>query len=202
MGRGTKIYISYRRDRAESDARRLYQILERGYGADSLLFDDGRAPRPGREADQALDRRIAETGVMLVLIGEKWLDRVGPDGARRIDDPASAQRREIAAGLKSGAAVIPVLLDKAMKPGAAALPQEVAGLARRSAIRLRQDRLQSDVADLGRAIQGALGASTGRARGVARSGAPDRHKPGVLRWFFATLLTAAALYGGFFLAMR
>jgi len=61
--------------------------------------------------------------VLLTLIGPDWLDARDPvTGTRRLDDPADFVCIEIAAALKRGVPVVPVLLDGTPPPH----PTEVA----------------------------------------------------------------------------
>lgn len=187
-GRGTTVFISFRPDQSEADAGRLRDALAKQLGAERVLMSAA-GGSVGRDAGKVLGKR-PEPGVLLALIGEKWLDRAGPDGVRRIDDPASEQRLEIAAALKSGAQVIPVLLESAYRPGAAALPRDIARLAGLQPIRLRRKYYEGDVIGLLRTIKAATGG--GSSRNDPRAEIPGRKRPGFFR-ILAALLAAGGL---------
>jgi hypothetical protein len=63
-----------------------------------------------------IDQKLAESGAVVVLIGEKWSAMTDKEGKRRLDDPADYVSREIAAALKSKVPVIPVLIGDATMP--------------------------------------------------------------------------------------
>ncbi|HSJ95400.1 MAG TPA: toll/interleukin-1 receptor domain-containing protein, partial [Gaiellaceae bacterium] len=88
-----RIVISYRRADTGGDARSLAEALERRFG-DENVFLDIEAIEPGEPFDQAIDRAVAASDVMLVLIGRHWMT---PDeqGRRRIDNPDDVVRMEL-----------------------------------------------------------------------------------------------------------
>ncbi len=86
--------------------------------------------------DDALER----TDFLLVIIGSHWL---GPraDGGNRIHDGNDPVRMEIAAGLRNGVTtVIPLLIDGALMPTPAMLPQELRPLSDRNAAEISSGR--------------------------------------------------------------
>ena len=104
---------------------------------------------------------------MLVLIGPYWLQPV--DGARRIDDPNDWVRREVEAGLqRREAMVIPVLLDGALAPDAAELPESIKGLAALNAVAITGDDLAADIDKMVKSIERARGRAA-----MSNSGSPD-----------------------------
>jgi hypothetical protein len=51
--------------------------------------------------------------VLIALVGKHWLSATDEEGKRRLDQPEDFVRLEVAAALKRGIPVIPVLLDGA-----------------------------------------------------------------------------------------
>ena len=138
------IFISYRRKDTEGEASRLAEDLrERLDGVQ--IFRDVENISPGEDFVVALERALADCAVMLVMIGPTWLETHGDDGRRRLDDPNDWTRLEIATGLKRDVRVIPVTCRGADLPAAAALPEEIALLARRQAIEIDNNRWRYDV---------------------------------------------------------
>lgn len=166
MARRSKIFINYRRGDASADARSVYQSLEPRYGAKRVFMDVDSIQR-GRDFREALESQLEKTSVMLVLIGQRWLDFSGPDGGRRLDDPADYVRIEIAQALRDGIPVIPVLLNDTPSPNAEELPEDISALAFRQAAMLRHVSFRSDIEELKKAVNAAL--ST--AKGAGASGA-------------------------------
>ena len=77
-------------------------------------------------------------GLVLVLIGERWL-QTASDGSRRIDEPADTHHREISAALASGCGVIPVTVGAMQMPAEAVLPDDIRALVRHNALKPRDD---------------------------------------------------------------
>lgn len=141
-----RIFISYRRDDAAGYAGRLEEALEARLGAGAVFRDVQDIP-PGEDFVHAIVQRLAAAQAVLVLIGPRWAG-AGPDGRRRIDDPADFVHQEVAAALASSARVVPVLLPGAQMPAAAELPAPLQPLARRNAMALSEAHWPADVARL------------------------------------------------------
>jgi len=140
------IFISYRRDDQAGFAGRLADVLTSTFGADNV-FRDIEDIHPGEDFVVALEQQLATVDVMLVMIGPAWLT-TSRDGVRRLDEADDFVRREIEAGLKSGKAVLPVLVGGAAMPVEKDLPPAISGLARRQALILSDSGWTSDVARL------------------------------------------------------
>ena len=107
--------------------------------------------RMGQEFPREIQNAIIGASVMLVLIGNHWLD-VG--GSNSIQEPTDWVRREIEEGLKrSGLAIVPVLLEGARLPNEDELPASVRKLAFRNTATLPADDLRTEVTELVDEIQ-------------------------------------------------
>ena len=140
------IFLSYRREDSAGFAGRLADRLEAEFGAGSV-FRDVDDIRPGEDFQTAIDSQLQAVDAVLVMIGPRWLEARAKYG-RRLDDAADLVRVEVATALASGKLVIPVLVGGAVMPGEGDLPSQLAGLARRHAVVLSDDRWQGDVARL------------------------------------------------------
>ncbi|HEX6873757.1 MAG TPA: toll/interleukin-1 receptor domain-containing protein [Micromonosporaceae bacterium] len=138
------IFISYRRLESSHFAGRLYDRFAEHFG-EARVFMDVDSIRPGEDWTEAVNRAVARCGLMLVLIGPQWA-QVSEAGGRRIDNPDDLVRLEIEAALDHAIPVIPVLLEDAVMPGSADLPDSVARLAHLQAIRMRHESFRSDTA--------------------------------------------------------
>jgi hypothetical protein len=103
-----EIFICYRRKDTAGYAGRLHEQLKADYGVEGVLFD------VSTEGDAELlrgwvQRVVPRAAVVLVLIGDRWLDL--QSGYRRIDDPNDIVRLEIEIGLSHSVPIIPVLID-------------------------------------------------------------------------------------------
>jgi hypothetical protein len=138
----TRIFLSYRREDAADIAGRIFDHLERRFGRDRLFLDVD-AIRYGDDFRRRIDEALDQTGVLLAIIGDRWLDAVDhtrPAGGRRIDDPNDYVSIEISSALERGIAVVPVLVGDARMPGVGDLPAHVGELAYRNAAEVRSGR--------------------------------------------------------------
>ena len=139
-------------------AGRLSDRLQDHLGAGSV-FVDVAAIKPGGDFATVITEAVESCDVELVLIGKEWLGTVDDRGCRRLDDPDDLVRLEIATALRRGITVVPVLVDGAEAPKPANLPEELAALAGKQAIRLTYDKFDADVGILLAALPAAaLGA--------------------------------------------
>lgn len=138
------IFLSYRRQDAQSATGRLADRLEQHFGA-ARVFRDHASIVAGDDFAAAIRRAIRASTVLLVVVGCEWLDARGASGARRLDDPADFVRLEIEAALADAVAIVPVLVEGAAMPGAARLPPSLAAFARCQAVELSDLRWHHDV---------------------------------------------------------
>ncbi len=147
-----KIFISYRREDSQWPADRLYETMKPLLPERDLFIDVDNIPLGVNFVDH-LDNSVAQCDVLLALIGRGWLDVRNPEtGARRLDDPGDFVRVEIAAALKRGIAVVPVLLDGAAIPAAKDLPENLRELALRHGAEIRRLSFEDDAARLIRGL--------------------------------------------------
>ena len=175
------IFLSYRRVDTSGHTGRLSDALEAKFGADAV-FHDIQSIEAGHRFDEVIDSALAKCRVFIPLIGDDWLKITGPDGRRRLDDPGDLVRREVAAALRRGIAVIPVLLEGATMPAAAALPAELQPLTRHQAVEISDTRWDFDVQRLIAAIERAGVSGTG--------GRVQRSRRGLLAGLAAMLVVA------------
>src|SRR5262245_13550929 len=145
------IFISYRRDDSAHAAGRLHDRLEAHFGRDSIFMDVDAIPF-GVDFREYLDQGVARCAVLLVVIGEGWLDARHAQGQRRLDDPADFVAIEIRSALARKIPVIPVLVGRATMPKEADLPEGLKLLAWRNAAEARPGRDFHD--QVGRLIRG------------------------------------------------
>lgn len=156
------IFISYRRDDSAGFARAVHEQLVARFPR-HRVFMDVEAIEPGLPFDEVIRRAIGECAVLLVLIGRHWVEPQA-DGRSRLFDPADFVRIEIASALARDVRVMPVLLDGAVMPTEAALPEPLRPLAHRNAIELGNSRFGADIDRLAGAVSRALGNVNGPTR--------------------------------------
>jgi formylglycine-generating enzyme required for sulfatase activity len=166
------IFISYRREDSEGQARALSTELERYVGEDSVFLDVDSIAL-GRDFRQALHERLETCDAFLALIGPGWLDAKDQAGKRRLDDPGDTLRQEIAVALaRKTIPVTPVLVQGAAMPAAERLPDDLKELAFRNSFELSHSRWHSDVRELAHRL-GLDGAQAAPAEAPAKA-APGR----------------------------
>ena len=172
----SKIFISYRRDDSAGTAGRLHDRLAERFGQKNLFFDVDNVPA-GTDFVEYLGEQVANCDIFLCAIGPHWLDNRDDKGHRRLDQPDDFVRVEIGSALKRKIPVIPVLIDGARVPKATELPEDIATLARRQAVELRNSYFRRDADGL-----------TQRIREILKQ---KRSTPS--RVVFAAILVSAAL---------
>ena len=159
------IFISYRRGDSIASAGRIRDHLVQAFGRKRVFVDVDDIPH-GQDFVKTLQSKLAESQVLLAIIGPTWLDVRDANGRRRLDDPEDFVAIEIASALtRDKIAVIPVLIDGAKMPAAAELPEALKGLARRNAIEVRNTQFSSDADRLIKSLtpmMGGGGSSRGR----------------------------------------
>lgn len=146
-----RIFVNYRRDDAGGYAGRLSDSLAQYFGADRV-FRDVTGIDYGHDFESVIEERLASSGALIVLIGEKWVDVTDSGGRRRLDDPGDYVTSEISGALKSGVAVLPVLIGAARMPRAEELPEKLHPLIRRNAMTITDERWEHDVERLAKVI--------------------------------------------------
>jgi hypothetical protein len=141
---GTRIFISYRRESDAAQAGRIADLLGNEFGPDHVFMDVDAIPF-GANFVEVINKEIAKSHTLLVIIGRTWLDARSDDGQRLLDNPADFVRLEIVAALKLHVNVIPILVDGAKIPPADRLPEELRELATCHALDLRNATFKVDM---------------------------------------------------------
>lgn len=141
-GAGPRVFISYRRDDCLPHANLLATTLRHRLDADVCLDID--SIPAGADYPQYIASEVALSDALIVMIGDEWIDAADADGRRRLDNPKDWVRLEIKSALERNITVIPALVEGAPMPDSAQLPDELAELADRNAVRLRDDTWSVD----------------------------------------------------------
>ena len=151
----TAFFISYRRDDTRWPANSLRAALAERFGPASVFMDTATI-NPGQEWPTRIEQAMRGASVVLVLIGQRWLER-DSSGRRRLDDPGDWVRLEVEAGLRrTDAATVPVLVEGTIMPDAAELPNPLVPLTRRHAIALSAERYAQELDEFVDAIERGL----------------------------------------------
>jgi hypothetical protein len=139
-----QVFISYRWDDTRKVVHGIHESLATRL-PDARFFLDSGSIDDGENVPEGIQDGIENSDAMLVLIGDRWLDSVDADGARRLDAPNDFVREEIAEALRRRLRLIPVLVYGAERPRPDQLPPEIRGLANIQAAKLREDDWSADL---------------------------------------------------------
>ena len=112
----TKIFISHRRKDKGYAARGINDALCRKFGKPNVYFDLD-SILVGLDWRKQIDDMVAECDVMLVVIGDDWLE-TNESGRSRLEDKDDLVHFEVSSALKREIPVIPVLVGNASIPAA------------------------------------------------------------------------------------
>jgi hypothetical protein len=185
------IFISYRRIDSKAYAGRLFDRLARHFGRGNVFMDVEGGIAHGEDFHQALERAINSVDAMVVVIGVRWLTCADEQGRRRLDKPEDWVRDEVAAALRRGILVLPVLVDGAKMPRPDDLPGDIALIARKQFKDISDTRWDYDVGDIVRVLEGVVPPQPDSER--RPSPWPARWKR-ILRWAGWSLAGAVALF--------
>jgi len=152
---GLRVFVSYRRADTQSHDNGLSDGLRRRLPGSRVFMDLDDIPI-GVDFVEHIRGEIRQCHVVLVLIGQDWLNSHVEANARRLDDPADFVRLEIESSLTHpNVVVVPVLVEGARMPAAAQLPAPLSKLARLQSFTLDDeewtfglDRLSSGIRHL------------------------------------------------------
>jgi formylglycine-generating enzyme required for sulfatase activity len=189
----SRIFISYRREDSEGQARALSIELARYVSEDSVFLDVDSIAL-GRDFRKALHDRLETCDALLAVIGPSWLDAKDGAGKRRLDDPGDYLRQEIALALVRNIPVTPVLVHGAAMPAQERLPGDLKELAFRNGFELSHSRWHSDVRELAHRLgldDAPVASSNASVRAAPLELAPA--PSGVAAWTRRRALGAAAI---------
>ncbi|PJF45156.1 MAG: hypothetical protein CUN55_00170 [Phototrophicales bacterium] len=133
------IFISYRRADTEVITGRIYDHLEKAFGAESIFKDVFNMPFGG-DFRKEISARLDWCDILLVVIGPQYTTITDEEGNKRLFNSNDYVRFEVSRALASDRIlVIPVLVNGAKMPKAEELPAELKPLVYRHAITVRND---------------------------------------------------------------
>lgn len=173
-----KIFVNYRRDDERAFAARVRDRLAQAFGPTNVFMDVDNL-MAGQRFDRELEKALAETDVFLSVIGPKWMDLYQQ---RRATGERDYVHEEIAACLKRGITVIPVLIERAKLPRGDDLPEDIRELVLHQKHDVTHDHFGRDMVELVEAIKFARKPPKGSTRPQIPWG-----------WVSATALTVMAI---------
>ncbi len=120
-----RIYISHRpEDSSRNEVAMIRERLIAEFGADNILESTGST----MEITTNLQRMVQSCDVLLVVIGQYWLNMMDEKGNLLLEDPYDPIHVEIDAGLKTLMVVKFMLVDGVSAPSVDAVPEVLRGL--------------------------------------------------------------------------
>ena len=135
---GVPIFISYRRADSADVTGRIYDRLINQFGRVAVFKDVDSIPL-GYDFREYLDEKVRKCRVVLVIIGDRWLEESGGSGNSRLDDPRDFVRIEIESALTRKIPIIPLFVRGASMPPDEKLPESIRSLVYRNGIAIRSD---------------------------------------------------------------
>jgi hypothetical protein len=133
-----KITISYRRADSEAMTGRIFDRLTANYGRDAIFRDIDNIPA-GIDFRQHINETLLKTGVLLAIVGPKWLGS-SRGGVERINEESDPVRVEVETALRRRLPIIPVLIGNTRMPGSDQLPPSLKDFAFRNAVKIDTGR--------------------------------------------------------------
>ena len=150
-----KVFVSYRRDDTQGQARNLKLILEELL-PEVVVFLDSASITPGEVWSDRLHHELDSADLILALIGSHW--RFDRDNSDRLASADDWVRREMAIALeRDPGLLLPVMVDAANEKSArrvtfSDLPQDIARLSQIETFALRNSDFDADIERLARQI--------------------------------------------------
>lgn len=132
------IFISYRRDDSADITGRIYDRLAQRFGKKAIYRDVYSTPL-GVNFRALIEEKVRQCSIMLVVIGDKWINLKDSQGRHRLGDPEDLVRIEIESALKRKIPVIPLLVREAHIPAEDDLPSSLKELPLHNGVPIRSD---------------------------------------------------------------
>ena len=140
-----RIFLSYRRTDCQPQANGLYDGLRRRL-PDARVFLDIDGIPAATNFEEHIRREISVCDIVLVMIGDNWLDARPGSEVRRIDESGDFVRLEVENALAhSQVDVLPVLVEDAVMPSPADMPDSIVRLAALQGVELSDRRWPRDL---------------------------------------------------------
>jgi len=173
-----KAFVSYRRTDCMIESSALVDGLRYRLPEWDIFRDLDSIP-PGVDWKERIEKEISNCRVVIVMIGDNWLDK-GKDGKRRIDDPKDQLRREIESALQARIRVLPVVVEVhkgARMPTDRDLPDGVERLADINSLELSDKTWSQDLDRLAQVMRDEL-----QERPPSKTDRTDIPKRVTMRW--------------------
>lgn len=156
-----RIYISYREEDADGYAGWLYKRLCDHFGSHQVFRDVESVPA-GENKEKFIEIALSSCEVMIVVIGDEWINVTDEHGELKLRKGSDKVRREISQALQSHKRVIPALINRVSLPGKEALPESLDPLADLKPIYISENDFDHNTNQLITILEAQLHSSPGR----------------------------------------
>jgi hypothetical protein len=136
------LFISYRREDTAGHALLLKDALLRELPESSIFLDVDSIPGGVNFVDHVA-RQLTKADAVLIVIGDEWLRT--RDGRQRLHDADDHVRTEIRQALDADVKILPILVERALMPRVAELPEDICRLAQMNAVEIHDRSWQQDL---------------------------------------------------------
>jgi hypothetical protein len=137
------IFISYRREDASTFASILHAELGKHFLTNSI-FHDYNNLQPGSDFKEEINKAVADSSVLLILISKNWL-QINESGISRLFSDNDFVKHEILSALNKGIVIIPVLFENAKLPLREELPEDLRSLCDRQVFVIHPQTALDDI---------------------------------------------------------
>jgi hypothetical protein len=163
------VFLSYRREDTQWAAARISDRLVQRYGRENVFRDLDAIP-PGAKFRDFIARRISESDIFILLIGQAWASVTDDTGRRRLEQPRDPVRLEVEIALRAGIQIIPVRVEGARMPTEQDLIPSIVDILEFNATEVSDYRWEHDITKLFEAIDNVTGSDPDRGRDALSSG--------------------------------
>jgi hypothetical protein len=103
------------------------------------IFMDVHSIFPGADYQQTIANALADSTIILPVIGRSWLTLLDSTGKRRLDNVDDQLHIELTSALAAGKVIIPLLVQGATMPSPSDLPEPLRPLSTFQALTVRPD---------------------------------------------------------------
>lgn len=146
------IFVNYRRADEPYLARILFERIVDAF-RDREVFMDVESIPAGSSFREVIEDSLGETGVVLAVVGRRWLEVRDEQGRPRLENPEDWVRVELETARSLGCLVIPVLAVGVAPPRARELPEGLQWFAGANALRVTAERVDADIDGLVRQVR-------------------------------------------------
>ena len=136
MSTPRSIFISYRRSDCRHITRKIYDLLAKQFGRQTVFRDLDSIPA-GETFKTYIERELSQCQILIAVIGPKWLEITDKDHNRRLNNSNDWVRLEIEWALRRRIPVIPLLINDTKMPQLDRLPGSLKALTTWHAARMR-----------------------------------------------------------------